>query len=117
MTRSAVLAVDLKNDPAMIATYVDYHRKVWPEVLASVRDAGIRTLDIYWLDRRLIMFVETDGRDVHDCFTRHRDSASPRVQEWEALMKSLQEPPPGHAPGEWWAAMRCVFSLADSASD
>jgi L-rhamnose mutarotase len=111
----AVLAVDLKNDAAMIATYVDYHRRVWPEVLASLRAAGICTLDIYWLHRRLIMFVETDGRDVGECFKQHRRSASPRVQEWEALMKSLQEPPPGHAPGEWWAAMQCVFSLADGA--
>ena len=26
-------------------------------------------------------------------------------------MRSLQEPPPGAAPGEWWARMEPVFSL------
>ena len=60
------------------------------------------------------MIVETDGRDVGERFARHRGSAAPRVIEWEALMKSLQEPPPGSAPDEWWAAMRPVFRLADA---
>ena len=56
---------------------------------------GIRELDIYLLGRRLVMIVETDGRDVGECFAKHRGSAAPRVIEWEALMKSLQERPPG----------------------
>ncbi len=109
-----LLMVDLKDDPAGIATYVEYHQRVFPEVLANLRQAGIRELDIYLLGRRLVMIVETDGRDVGECFARHRGSAAPRVIEWEALMKSLQEPPPGSAPDEWWAAMRPVFRLADA---
>jgi L-rhamnose mutarotase len=114
MPNRSVLAVDLKDDPAGIATYVEYHQRVFPEVLASLRQAGIRELDIYLLGRRLVMIVETDGSDVGECFARHRGSAAPRVIEWEALMKSLQEPPPGSAPDEWWAEMRPVFRLADA---
>jgi L-rhamnose mutarotase len=108
-----LLMVDLKDDPARIATYVEHHERVWPEVIASLRQAGIRELDIYLLGRRLVMIVETDGRDVRECFASHRSSA-PRVVEWEVLMKSLQEPPPGSAPEDWWAAMRPVFRLADA---
>jgi len=31
------------------------------------------------------------------------------VEEWERLMMSLQQPPPGAAAGEWWTAMEPVF--------
>ena len=109
MTRS-VLAVDLKDDPQTIETYKEYHRRVWPEVLSSLRRSGIREMEIYLLGRRLVMVVDTDVVDVRRCFAAHVAS-HPRVAEWEALMKSLQEPPPGGAPGEWWAQMQPVFRL------
>jgi L-rhamnose mutarotase len=105
-----VLTVDLKDDAAAIAAYREHHRRVWPEVVESLQRAGIVRLDIYLLGRRGVMIVETDGRDPRRCFAEHRAS-SQRVAEWEALMQSLQEPPPGAAPGEWWARMEPVFSL------
>jgi L-rhamnose mutarotase len=105
-----VLTVDLKDDPTAIATYREYHRRVWPEVLASLRNAGIRKMEIFLLDRRLVMVVETDGRDLRECFALHHDS-HPRVIEWETLMKSLQVPPPGAASGELWTAMTPVFQF------
>ena len=103
-----VLTVDLKDDPAAIASYQEYHQRVWPEVLASLRNAGIREMEIFLLERRLVMVVETDGRDVRQCFALHHDS-HPRVIEWETLMKSLQVAPAGAAPGEGWTAMTRVF--------
>jgi L-rhamnose mutarotase len=115
MTTRTVLAVDLKADAAAIETYTSHHQRAWPEVLASLRHAGIRNLDIYLLGRRLIMIVETDGQDFRRCFAAHRAS-HPRVVEWETLMRSLQEPPPGAAPGEWWAPMERVFSLEPAGS-
>jgi L-rhamnose mutarotase len=110
ITRS-VLAVDLKDDPGLIDRYQAYHRDVWPEVRASLRRAGILNMDIYLLGRRLVMVVDTDGQDYQRCFATHATS-HPRVVEWEALMRSLQQPPPGAPPGEWWTQMRPVFSLA-----
>lgn len=110
ITRS-VLAVDLKDDPGVIERYKAHHRQVWPEVLASLRRAGIVDMDIYLLGRRLVMVVDTEGQDYRRCFAAHA-SSHPRVVEWEALMRSLQQPPPGAAPGEWWTEMRPVFSLA-----
>lgn len=110
ITRS-VLAVDLKDDPAAIERYKVHHRQVWPEVLASLRRAGILKMDIYLLGRRLVMVVDTDGQDYRRCFAAHA-SSHPRVVEWEALMRSLQQPSPGVLPGEWWTEMQPVFSLA-----
>jgi L-rhamnose mutarotase len=110
MITRTVLAVDLKDDPAAIETYKEHHRRVWPEVLASLRRAGVHDMDIYLLGRRLVMVVETEGQDFRRCFATHL-SSHPVVTEWEALMRSLQEPPPGASPGDWWARMEPVFSL------
>ena len=110
MTRS-VLMVDLKDDPAAIAAYLEHHRRVWPEVTDSLRRAGIREMDIYILGRRLVMVVETDeGTDFRRAFGAHIAS-HPRVAEWESLMKSLQARAPGGADGDWWTEMRPIFQL------
>lgn len=105
-----VLTVDLRDDPHAIEAYRTHHRRVWPEVLRSLQLAGIREMQIHLLGRRLVMIVETDGRDIGKCFADHLAS-SPRVAEWESLMKALQQPAPGGRPGEWWAVMEPVFSL------
>ena len=109
MTRH-VLTVDLRDDPAAIDAYRAHHSRVWPEVVRSLQRAGIREMEIYMLGRRLVMVVDTDGGDFRRCFAAHV-SSSPRVAEWEALMKGLQQPPPGGRPGEWWAQMEPVFQL------
>jgi L-rhamnose mutarotase len=106
----AVLTIDLKDDPAIIETYRTHHRRVWPEVVASLRRAGLCRMDIYILDRRLVMILETDGRDYRQCFAAHVAS-DPRVAEWETLMQSMQEPPPGGGHGSWWAPMEPLFEL------
>jgi L-rhamnose mutarotase len=110
-----VLTINLRDDPAAIAAYREYHRDVWPEVIASLRRAGVGAMDIHLLGRRLVMIVElTDGLDVARVFAAHVASSA-RVAEWERLMKSLQEPSPDAAPGEWWAVMEPVFHLKSDA--
>lgn len=116
MITRTVLAVDLKGDAATIETYKAHHRRVWPEVLASLRQAGVQEMDIYLLGSRLVMIVETAGQDFRQCFAAHHQASHPRVAEWEALMRSLQTPPPGAAAGEWWTVMEPVFNL-DLAAD
>jgi L-rhamnose mutarotase len=106
-----VLTVDLRDDPAAIAAYRAYHQRVWPEVLDSLRGAGVRSMDIRVHGRRLVMILELrDGLDVAQVFAAHAAS-HPRVQEWEQLMASLQEPPSDVPPGQWWAVMEPIFQL------
>jgi L-rhamnose mutarotase len=106
--------LNLKNDPAIIARYVDYHRTVWPEVERGLRAIGIERMLIWLLGRRLFMFMETvDDFDPERDFARYMDSA-PRIREWQALMESLQEPVAEAKPGEWWAEMELVYTLQDA---
>ena len=84
---------------------------MWPEVVESLRRAGVRHMDIHLHGRRLVMIVEVDdGLDVKRVFAAHRASNA-RVAEWEALMKTLQEPVAAAGPGEWWAIMEPVFHM------
>lgn len=106
-----VFTVNLKDDPAVIETYTQHHRRVWPEVEESLLRVGVERMDIYLLGRRLVMIVEMpDGLDYRTAFRSHAAS-SPRVAEWEQLMLSLQEPPPEARAGEWWALMEPVYGL------
>jgi L-rhamnose mutarotase len=107
-----VLTVDLRDDPAAIQSYRDHHQRVWPEVLESLRDAGVRQMEILILGRRLVMVLEVNnGIDVRRMFAEHTVS-HPRVQEWERLMQSLLEPACGAPPGDWWTVMEPVFNFS-----
>jgi hypothetical protein len=71
-------------------------------------------MDIYMLGRRLVMILElADGVSLADVFER-RATVNPRVSEWEALMKSFQQPAPDAPGGQWWAVMEPVFGLPAS---
>ena len=106
-----VLTLDLKDDPRAIQEYKAHHRAVWPEVQRSLRRVGVRTMDIYALGRRLTMVMDTrDDFDMKRSFAAHVRSDA-RCAEWEALMKTYQESPPGARPGELWTRMQRVFHL------
>ena len=104
------LTLLLRDDPAAIERYKEYHRHVWPEVTAHIRECGIRTMRIFLLQRRLFMYIETD--DAFDpAIDFARINEAPKSQEWDVVMRSLQELAPEAAPGEWWALMEQVFDL------
>jgi L-rhamnose mutarotase len=108
------LALDLKDDPALIAEYEGHHEKIWPEITRSIRDAGIEAMEIYRVGNRLFMVMETSaGFSFEAKAAADRDNA--RVQEWEALMWEYQQALPMAAPGEKWVLMDRIFSLEEQA--
>ncbi len=103
--------LNLRNDPAIIERYVEYHARVWPEVQQALRAIGIERMLIFLLGRQLFMFLETvESFDPQRDFARY-EASHPRVREWQDLMATMQEPVPDAQPGEWWAEMKLVFSL------
>jgi L-rhamnose mutarotase len=93
----------LRDDPQVIAEYDRQHAAVWPEVLSSLRRIGITGGRIYRLGPRLMMILETT--DAYDPVTDGQQhwNSSPRMREWEELMKSYQLRPPEapHGSGTW----------------
>ncbi|MFT4095039.1 MAG: L-rhamnose mutarotase [Niabella sp.] len=104
------LAVDLKNDPRLIAEYEKHHERIWPEIKKSILDAGIENMEIYRVENRLFMIME-----VNDDFSFEKkqaaDEANVRVQEWEQLMWKYQQALPFAQPGEKWVLMKKIFRL------
>ncbi len=109
MTRYC-LTVDLKNDPRLIAEYEAYHKAIWPEIIRSIREAGIADMEIYRTGSRMFMIME-----VKDDFSFEKkaamDAGNPKVQEWEELMWKYQQALPAAKPGEKWVLMEKIFSL------
>jgi L-rhamnose mutarotase len=103
-------ALDLKDDPLLIAEYVDWHKKVWPEIRKSITDPGITSLEIYRVSNRMFMIMDTtDAFMLED--KEKLDAANPRVLEWEKLMWKYQKPLPFAKPGEKWILMERIFQL------
>ena len=104
------LALDLKDDPALIAEYERYHEAVWPEVLQSLHDAGITDMEIYRVENRLVLVMDT-ADDFSLARKAELDAANPKVQEWETLMWHYQQALPSAQPGQKWVPMKKVFQL------
>ena len=102
------LALDLKDDATLIREYEQYHQKVRPDILKSIKDSGILKMEIYRISNRLFMIMETN-----DDFTFEQkaemDKANRKVQEWEELMWKYQRVIPGGNPGEKWRLMERIF--------
>ena len=105
-------AVDLKDDAALIAEYEEHHRKIWPEIRASIREAGIEQMEIYRTGNRLFMIIE-----VNDSFSFEKkakgDAANEKVQQWEKLMWKYQQALPTAKPGEKWVLMEKIFEMRE----
>lgn len=110
MPKRFCLAVDLKDDPRLIAEYEKYHAAVWPEILLSIKSSGIENMEIYRIMNRLFMIMETN-----DNFNFEKKAAADLsndiVQQWETLMWKYQQPLPVAKEGEKWILMEKIFQL------
>ena len=104
-----VLMLDLRDDPELIARYEAHHRAVWPEVLAHLQRHGVASMQIYRLGTRMTMVMETDDAVFDLQALRAAEASEPKLQEWEALMWTLQAPTPWTPAGQKWTAMQGLF--------
>jgi len=107
------LCLDLKNNPHLISEYEDYHRQVWPEILESLRAAGIISAEIYRWQNRLFMIMETIPEFTFEQKTK-LDSGNSKVKGWEKLMWKYQQSLPGVKDGSKWQQMNRIFSMEKS---
>lgn len=109
-----VLLIDLASEAQAIAQYEAWHAAgaLPPAIGASIRDAGVLSMDIYRSGNRLVMLMET-GPDFDPDAKAAADAANPAVQAWEARMDSVQRPLPWAKPGVKWTAAERIFSLGE----
>ena len=110
--RQYCLTLNLVDDEKLILEYEKYHQSgnVWPEVLASIRESGILSMNIYRLENVLCMTMEVDE---HFSFEMKaiKDKENAKVQQWETLMEKFQNPKSGLSSEQKWQLMKPIFSL------
>jgi L-rhamnose mutarotase len=109
--RRLCFALDLKNDPKLIREYEVYHESVWPEIISSIKETGILSMEIYRIENRLFMIMEVD-KNFSKEEKSAKDAANPTVQNWETLMWTYQQALPTAQPGEKWMLMTKIFDLS-----
>ena len=105
-------ALDLVDDATMIEEYEEIHlpENRWPEIMESIKEAGITNMELYRTGNRLFMIMETTD-DFNPDTKAKMDAANPTVQQWETLMWKFQKPLPWAKKGEKWVEMKQIFKL------
>ena len=104
------LALDLKDDPALIAEYEGHHKNIWPEIAKSIKNSGITSMEVFRAGNRLFMVMEAT-EDFSFDLKSEADLKNPKVQEWETLMWKYQQGLPFAKPNEKWVLMEKIFEL------
>lgn len=83
---------------------------IWKEVIEGIRQVGILEMEIYILDNKLFMIVETP-LDFNWDEAMARLATLPRQQEWETFMSRFQDCSAEATADEKWQMMDRMFHL------
>ena len=101
--KAAVIRVRVEQE----RTYRELHAKVWPSVLATLRDAHVTNYSIFLRDGLLFSYLEYTGDDYAQDMARI--AADPETRRWWQLTDPCQQRLDTAAEGEWWAPAEEVF--------
>lgn len=107
-----IQTLDLVDDPELVKFYIEAHRsdKIWPEIVAGIKEVGITRMDIFRNGTRLVMILEMpDSVDKDAAFARL--ATLPRQQEWEEYVGRCQMCGSNDSSAEKWRPMDQIFSL------
>lgn len=112
--RQYCLTLSLVDDDNLVGDYEQLHQpgNVWPEVVDSLREAGILDMRIFRSGLQLVMVMT-----VSETFSFQKkalsDARNPRVVEWETLMSKFQSAGEQSMANDKWQVAKEVFSLGD----
>ena len=100
-------AFKLRIKSGAIEEYEREHQRVWPELLAKLKEVGISDYSIFRRGQDLVLVFRVDD------FEKAWDELDrdPVNQRWQVFMSSLFEPVPDKQDGERFAMMKEVFYL------
>ena len=100
-------AFKLRIKADAVDEYEREHQRVWPEVLAKLKEVGITDYSIFRRGQDLTLVLRVDDFDK----AWDELDADPVNQRWQAFMGRLFEPVPDQKPGERFAMLKEVFYL------
>ena len=100
-------AFKLRIKADAIEEYEQEHQRVWPDLLAKLKEVGISDYSIFRRGQELVLVLRVDD------FEKAWDELDrdPVNQRWQVFMSRLFEPVPGRQEGERFAMMKEVFYL------
>ena len=100
-------AFQLRIKADAVEEYEQEHQRVWPEMLAKLKEVGISEYSIFRRGQELFLCLRADDFDkAWDALDR-----DPVNLRWQELMSRLFEPVPGKLATERFAMMKEVFYL------
>ncbi len=100
-------AFRLRIKATAIAEYDESHRKVWPELLAKLKEVGISDYSIFRRGQDLVLVMRVEHFEAAwDALDR-----DPVNLRWQQEMSRIFEPVADLKPGERFAMMQEVFYL------
>jgi L-rhamnose mutarotase len=102
MTQRSAFVLHVRPDK--IDEYVEAHRNVWPEMLAALRDAGIRNYTIYRNGNEMFGYFEADDLDAA---AAHMATQEVNARWQDTMAELLEERVPDAGP----PALEEIFRL------
>jgi L-rhamnose mutarotase len=108
VTARRVAAV-IQLRPEKEAEYRTLHAAVWPEVLATLKKAGVSNYSIFLRDGLLFSYLEYEGDDFDAAMRQIANDE--RTKTWWTFTDPCQQPVATGSVGEWWAPAEEIFHL------
>ncbi len=102
----------LENDPSLIEAYREVHKpeNTWPEITQGMKEVGILDMEIYIIQNRLFMIMDTIPDFDHEQAMQEL-AQKPRQAEWEAYVSRFQLTTSEATAGEKWVLMDRIYEL------
>ncbi|SET03242.1 L-rhamnose mutarotase [Draconibacterium orientale] len=102
----------LKDDPQLIEEYKKVHAKgnTWPKISQGMKEVGIIDMEIYRLNNRLFMIMDTTPDFDHDKAMTEL-AGKPRQAEWEAFVSRFQVSGEKATANDKWQLMERIYEL------
>jgi L-rhamnose mutarotase len=97
--------------PAEVDRYIEIHRAVWPEVLATIAACNIRNYSIFLRQPENLLFAYFEYHGTDYAADSAKMAADPKTQEWWKITEPQQQPLDTISEGEWWAPTVEVFHV------
>jgi L-rhamnose mutarotase len=102
MTQRSAFVLHVRPDK--IDEYVDAHRRVWPEMLAALREAGIRNYSIFRHGNEVFGYFEADDLAAAGAYMERQEINA----RWQDTMAALLE---ARVPDAGPGALEQIFRL------
>ncbi|MCW5963694.1 MAG: L-rhamnose mutarotase [Bryobacterales bacterium] len=100
-------AFRLRVKPEAVSAYEEEHRRVWPELLAKLKEVGISDYSIFRREEELLLVLRVDDFDT----AWAKLDADPVNKRWQQFMAPLFAPMEEREPGERFPMFKEVFYL------